>query len=43
MESHDTVAKHGGLTAEQVQASVRIASVVHAVAARLDEEAALAA
>jgi alkyl hydroperoxide reductase subunit D len=43
MESHDKVVKHGGLTAEQVQASVRIASVVHAVAARLDGEAALAA
>ena len=43
MESHDKVVKHGGLTAEQVQAAVRIASVVHAVAATLDGEAALAA
>jgi len=43
MESHDKVVKHGGATSEQVQAVVRIASVVHAIAATLDGEAALAA
>ena len=43
MESHDKVVKHGGLGGEQVQAAVRIASVVHAVAATLDGEAAMAA
>ena len=42
-ESHEKVVTHSGLTAEQVQAAVRIASVIHAVAARLDQEAALAA
>jgi alkyl hydroperoxide reductase subunit D len=43
MESHEKVVRHGGLTQEQVQTAVRIASVVHAVAAILDGEAALAA
>jgi alkyl hydroperoxide reductase subunit D len=43
VESHEKVVTHSGLTAEQVQAAVRIASVIHAVAARLDQEAALAA
>ena len=38
MESHEKVVKHGGLTSEQVQAAVRIASVVHAVAGVLDAE-----
>lgn len=42
MESHDKVVRAGGLTAEQVQAAVRIAAVVHAVAATLDGEDALA-
>ena len=42
MESHEKVVRQHGLTQEQVQASVRIASVVHAVAAVLDGEAALA-
>jgi alkyl hydroperoxide reductase subunit D len=42
MESHEKVVRHGGLSAEQVQAAVRIAAVVHAVAAVLDGEAALA-
>jgi alkyl hydroperoxide reductase subunit D len=42
MESHEKVVRAGGLTAEQVQAAVRIAAVVHAVAATLDGEAALA-
>jgi alkyl hydroperoxide reductase subunit D len=41
MESHEKVVRQAGLTQEQVQAAVRIASVVHAVAATLDGEAAL--
>lgn len=40
MESHEKAVRQHGLTAEQVQASVRIAAVVHAVAAVLDGEAA---
>ncbi len=43
MEAHEKVVRDGGLTAEQVQAAVRIAAVVHATAATLDGEAALAA
>jgi alkyl hydroperoxide reductase subunit D len=43
MESHERAVRQGGLTAEQVQTAVRIAAVVHAVAATLDGEAALAA
>lgn len=42
IDSHDQVVRKGGLTTEQVQASVRIAAVVHAVAATLDGEDALA-
>jgi alkyl hydroperoxide reductase subunit D len=42
MESHEKVVRQAGLTQEQVQAAVRIAAVVHAVAATLDGEAALA-
>ena len=42
MESHEKVVRHGGLSAEQVQTAVRIASVVHAVAVTLEAEAALA-
>jgi alkyl hydroperoxide reductase subunit D len=42
MESHDKVVLHGGLTKEQVQAAVRIAAVVHAVAGVVDAEEALA-
>jgi alkyl hydroperoxide reductase subunit D len=42
MESHEKVVRHGGLSAEQVQTAVRIASVVHAVAVTLEGEAALA-
>ncbi|MCW3477451.1 carboxymuconolactone decarboxylase family protein [Limobrevibacterium gyesilva] len=41
MESHEKVVRNAGLTQEQVQAAVRIAAVVHAVAATLDGEAAL--
>ncbi|MDO9711347.1 carboxymuconolactone decarboxylase family protein [Paracraurococcus lichenis] len=43
MESHEKVVLQHGMTKEMVQAAVRIASVVHAVAATLDGEAALAA
>ena len=42
MESHEKVVRAGGLTAEQVQAAVRIAAVVHAVAATFDGEEAVA-
>jgi len=42
LEAHEKVVRHGGLTQEQVQTAVRIASVVHAIAAVLDGEDALA-
>jgi alkyl hydroperoxide reductase subunit D len=42
MESHEKIVLHGGLSKEQVQAAVRIAAVVHATAAVLDGEDALA-
>jgi lipoyl-dependent peroxiredoxin subunit D len=42
MESHEKIVRAGGLGQEAVQAAVRIAAVVHAVAATLDGEAALA-
>ncbi len=42
IESHEKVVRAAGLTTEQVQAAVRIASVVHGVAAIVDGEAALA-
>jgi alkyl hydroperoxide reductase subunit D len=42
MESHEKIVRQGGLTQEQVQSAVRIAAVVHAVAATLDAEMALA-
>jgi alkyl hydroperoxide reductase subunit D len=38
IESHEKVLRNAGMTAEQVQAAVRIASVVHGVAATLDGE-----
>ncbi|MEM6650374.1 MAG: carboxymuconolactone decarboxylase family protein [Pseudomonadota bacterium] len=41
VDSHDAVVRKGGLTTEQVQASVRIASNIHAAAATLDGEHAL--
>jgi len=43
MESHERAVRQHGLTAEQVQAAVRIASVVHAAATALDGEAAATA
>lgn len=42
MESHEKIVRHGGLSSEQVQAAVRIAAVVHAVAGVVDAEDALA-
>jgi alkyl hydroperoxide reductase subunit D len=41
MESHEKVVRQAGVTQEQVQAAVRIAAVVHAVAVTLEAEAAL--
>ena len=38
--AHDKVVRAAGMTAEQVQAAVRIAAVVHAVAVTLEAEAA---
>lgn len=43
MESHERAVRQHGLSAEQVQAAVRIAAVVHAAAAVLDGEAAMPA
>ncbi|MBN9525980.1 MAG: carboxymuconolactone decarboxylase family protein [Alphaproteobacteria bacterium] len=43
LESHEKVVREHGITAEQIQAVVRIAATVHAVAAVLDGEDALAA
>ena len=40
VDSHEKVLREHGMTADQVQAAVRIAAVVHAVAATLDGEAA---
>ena len=40
IDSHEKVLRDAGMTAEQIQAAVRIASVVHAVAATLDGVAA---
>jgi alkyl hydroperoxide reductase subunit D len=42
MEAHEKVVLHGGLSKEAVQAAVRIAAVVHAVAGVLDAEDAMA-
>jgi alkyl hydroperoxide reductase subunit D len=36
IDAHEKVLREHGMTAEQIQAAVRIASVVHAVAATLD-------
>jgi lipoyl-dependent peroxiredoxin subunit D len=43
IESHDRVLKDHGVSKEAIQQVVRIAAVIHAVAATLDGEAALAA
>jgi len=39
IDSHEKILRDAGLTAEQIQTAVRIAAVVHAVAANLDGEA----
>jgi alkyl hydroperoxide reductase subunit D len=39
IDSHEKVLREAGLTSEQIQTAVRIAAVVHAVAATLDGEA----
>lgn len=41
LDAHEKVVRKGGLSAEQVQAALRIASAVHAAAAVLDGEEAL--
>ena len=43
LDSHEKVVRKGGLSAEQVHAAIRIAAAVHAAAAVLDGEEALAA
>jgi len=43
VSSHERVVRGAGMTQEQVQAAVRIAATVHAVAATLDGESALRA
>ena len=43
MQSHEKVVREAGLSQEQIQAAVRIASVVHAVACVLDGEDAMVA
>ncbi|WP_341703656.1 carboxymuconolactone decarboxylase family protein [Ferrovibrio sp.] len=40
VEAHEHELRKGGMTAEQIQAAVRIAAVVHAVAATIEGEAA---
>jgi alkyl hydroperoxide reductase subunit D len=42
LESHEKVLRGAGLTREPIQEAIRIAAVVHAAAATLDAEAALA-
>ena len=39
IDSHEKILRDAGLSAEQIQAAVRIAAVVHAIAATLDGEA----
>jgi lipoyl-dependent peroxiredoxin subunit D len=39
IDNHEKILREAGLTAEQIQTAVRIAAVVHAVAATLDGEA----
>jgi lipoyl-dependent peroxiredoxin subunit D len=43
IDAHDQVLRQAGVTREAVQQAVRIASVIHAVAATIDGEASLAA
>ena len=41
IDSHEKVLREAGITAEQIQAAVRIAAVVHAVAVTLESDAQL--
>lgn len=41
LDSHEKVVRHGGLSAEQIQAALRIAAVVHSAAATIECEEAL--
>jgi len=43
IDAHDQVLRRAGVTREAIQQAVRIASVMHAIAATLDGEASLAA
>ena len=43
IDAHEQVLRKAGMTREQIQQAVRIASIVHAVAATLEGEASLAA
>lgn len=43
IDSHEQILRQHGVSVEAIQASVRIASVIHAVAATLDGEEAIAA
>ncbi len=43
IDAHEKVLRENGLSTEQVQAAVRIASVIHAIAATLDGEDAMTA
>ena len=43
IDSHEKILREAGLTAEQIQTAVRIAAVVHAIAATLDGESHVAA
>jgi alkyl hydroperoxide reductase subunit D len=43
IDAHEQVLRHAGVSREQIQQAVRIASIVHAIAATLEGEASLAA
>ena len=43
IDSHEALLRREGVSAEVIQAAIRIASVIHAIAATLDGEAAIAA
>jgi len=40
IDAHDKILREAGVTAEQIQAAVRVAALVHAVAATMDGVAA---
>ena len=43
IDSHEALLRKEGVSAEVIQSVIRIASVIHAIAATLDGEAAIAA